>query len=43
VLVLLTLSLSINFVGQALRRAADSRQRRGWVWRLFSENYWRDT
>ncbi|MDN5591769.1 MAG: ABC transporter permease, partial [Lacticaseibacillus paracasei] len=29
VLVLLTLSLSINFVGQALRRAADSRQRRG--------------
>ncbi len=29
VLVLLTLSLSINFVGQAMRRAADSRQRRG--------------
>lgn len=30
VLVLLTLSLSINFVGQAMRRAADSRQRRGY-------------
>lgn len=28
-LVLLVLSLSINFVGQALRRAADARQRRG--------------
>lgn len=28
-LVLLGLSLSINFVGQALKRAADSRQRRG--------------